>query len=67
MQPAQILKDHIAKTVVLNDGEFNALFERFQPQSYKKGHTIISAGDKVTGEYFVLSGCLKSFYITELT
>ncbi|MFV8343496.1 Crp/Fnr family transcriptional regulator [Flavobacterium sp. XS2P39] len=33
--------------------------------SFKKGQTVISAGDKVDCEYFVLSGCLKAFFIND--
>src|SRR5262245_3131104 len=65
MQSKQLLQEHIAKTISLSEEEFDDLFVRFQPQSYKKGQTIITAGDKVGGEYFVISGCLKSFYIND--
>lgn len=65
MEPKQILKEHVAKIAKLTDEEFDNFFARFQLQSFKKGQTIISVGDKVTHEYFVLSGCLKTFYIND--
>jgi CRP-like cAMP-binding protein len=65
MQPKEILKDHIAKTVSLTDDQFDYFFSRFKLQSYKKGQTIIAEGDRVKCEYFVLAGCLKSFYIND--
>ena len=65
MHPKQILKDHIAKTVSLTDDQFDNFFSRFKLQSFKKGQTIIGAGDKVKCEYFVLEGCLKTFYIND--
>lgn len=61
----EILKGHIAKTVALTDAEFDYVFSHFELQSFKKGQSIIAAGDKVDHEYFVLSGCLKSFYIND--
>lgn len=65
MPPKQILKEHVAKIATLTDEEFDGFFDRFELQSFKKGQTIIAPGDKVTREYFVLSGCLKSFYIND--
>ena len=65
MQPKEILKEHIMKTVSLTDDQFDYFFSRFKHQSYKKGQVIIADGDKVECEYFVLDGCLKSFYIND--
>ena len=65
MQPKEILKEHISKIVSLTDDQFDYFFSRFKHQSYKKGQTIIAEGDKVECEYFVLDGCLKSFYIND--
>ena len=65
MDAKAILKAHIAKIVSLTDGQFDYVFSHFKQQSYKKGQAIISGGDKVDCEYFVLEGCLKSFYIND--
>lgn len=53
------------KTVSLTDDQFDYFFSRFKHQSYKKGQVIIADGDEVECEYFVLEGCLKSFYIND--
>ena len=65
MDAKAILKAHIAKIVSLTDEQFDHVFLHFKQHSYKKGQAIISAGDKVDCEYFVLEGCLKSFYIND--
>ena len=65
MQQKEILKEHIAKTVLLTDDQFDYFFSHFKPQSYKKGQVIIAEGDRVDHEYFVLDGCLKTFYIND--
>ena len=65
MQAKEILKEHISKTASLTDDQFNYLFSHFKHQSYKKGQTIIREGDNVECEYFVLDGCLKSFFIND--
>ncbi len=41
------------------------IFSHFKPMSYKKGQTLITAGMKVDCEYFVLDGCLKTFFTNE--
>ena len=65
MQPGEVLKNHITKITSLTEEQFEFFFSRFKPRSYKKGQAIITAGDKVEHEYFVLDGCLKSFYIND--
>ena len=65
MQAAEILKQHLFKTISLTDEQFDYVFAHFKPKSYKKGQSLITAGDNVDCEYFVLSGCLKSFYIND--
>ena len=63
--PQEILRGHLAKTIVLTDNEFDYFYSHLKPLSFKKGQTIISEGDAVSCEYFVLSGCLKTFYVKE--
>ena len=65
MQPKEVLKEHIAKTALLTDDEFDYFFSFFKHLSYKKGQSIIAEGDKVEHEFFVLDGCLKTFYIND--
>ncbi|NII83798.1 Crp/Fnr family transcriptional regulator [Pedobacter sp. SG908] len=65
MDPKETLKAHILKTATLTDKEFDYLFSHFKLQSFKKGQAIISEGDKVDHEYFVISGCLKAFFIND--
>ena len=65
MTPEEILKQHIAKTVLLTDEQLAYVFSHFKFQSFKKGQVIISEGDHVDHEYFVLSGCLKAFLIND--
>ena len=65
MNAKELLKEHISKTVMLSDEAFEYVFSHFKEQHFTKGQTIITAGDKVTHEYFVAEGCLKSFYINE--
>lgn len=61
----EIIKGHIAKTVTLTDEQYEYVLSHFKLKSYKKGQAIITAGDHVDCEYFVLDGCLKTFYIND--
>ena len=65
MDPKQLLKEHIAKTAKLSDNEFDDFFDCFTTKSYKKGAYIITAGERIDCEYFVVSGCIKTFYVND--
>src|SRR6267378_901259 len=65
MEAKDILKGHIAKTDSLTDEQFDYLFSHFRKHNFHKGQTIITKGDPVDCEYFVISGCLKSFFIND--
>jgi CRP-like cAMP-binding protein len=65
MDAKEILKKHITNSIALSDEQFEHLYSHFKLRSFKKGQSIITEGDKVDHEYFVLSGCLKSFYIND--
>lgn len=65
MEAKEILKAHLAKTAQLTDEQFDHFFSHFKNESFQKGQAIISKGDTVDREYFVLSGCLKSFFIND--
>ncbi len=65
MEAKEILKVHVAKTSTLTDEQFDHFFSFFKNQRFKKGQAIISEGDVVDCEYFVISGCLKSFFVND--
>ena len=65
MQSKDILRQHIEKTISLTEEEFDYFFSFFKQHSFQKGQSIITAGENIDCEYFVLDGVLKSFYITD--
>jgi CRP-like cAMP-binding protein len=65
MEAKEILQVHVAKLASLTGEQFDYFFSFFKKQRFKKGQAIISEGDVVDCEYFVISGCLKSFFINE--
>jgi CRP-like cAMP-binding protein len=67
MDKREVLKQHIGKFVTISDDQLDYFVSHFQEHTYKKGQMIIGEGDRVDKEYFVLSGCLKAFYINDET
>ena len=65
MHAEEKLKQHFLKQIALTDEEFTYVYSHFKHYSFKKGQTIISAGDDVNAEYFIVSGCTKSFYVND--
>ena len=65
MEAKEILKSHVAKLAALTDDQFDYFFSHFKPLHFKKGQAVITEGDQVDCEYFVISGCLKSFFIND--
>jgi CRP-like cAMP-binding protein len=65
MEAKEVLKAHVAKIATLTDREFDYFFSHFRREHFHKSQAIISEGDTVDNEYFVISGCLKSFFINK--
>lgn len=65
MEAKEILKAHVAKVSPMTDEQFDHFFSFFKIQRFKKGQVIVNRGDAVNCEYFVISGCLKSFFIND--
>lgn len=61
----EFLKQHLAGKAKLSDEEFEYFYSYFKPVSFKKGQVVINEGDKVDREYFVVRGCLKTFFIND--
>ncbi|MBS1605142.1 MAG: Crp/Fnr family transcriptional regulator [Bacteroidetes bacterium] len=67
MDKREILKQHVLRFVRLTDDEIDRFVSHFEEHNYKKGQVVIGEGDRVDKEYFVLSGCLKAFFINDET
>lgn len=61
MEYATFLRQHIEAIVPLTDAEFEMVLDHFEPISIKKKQYLIKADKKVTSEFLVVKGCLKSF------
>lgn len=61
---SKILRQQIEKIVSLTDAEFEYVISHFESRKIKKHQFLIQEGQLVEYDFFVLSGCLKS-YLTD--
>jgi CRP-like cAMP-binding protein len=60
-----ILFDFIAKYISLTEDEKNAILSLDLFRSVKKGTTILKEGQETKDSYFVLKGCIRTYYIID--
>lgn len=60
-----ILFDFISKYISLTDDEKNAILSLNIFRSVKKGTTLLKEGQKTKESYFVLKGCIRTYYIID--
>jgi CRP-like cAMP-binding protein len=65
MNAKGILGQHLAQTIKLTEAQLDYFFSHFKEQTLKKGQSLIGPGDRVDCEYFVVGGCLKTFFIND--
>lgn len=59
------LFDFIGKYITLNEEEKNALLSLDLFHSVKKGTVLLKEGQKTKNNYFVLKGCIRTYYIID--
>src|SRR3954451_176848 len=62
---SEIFKNHIEKFIKINDEEFSEVLSFFQMQHVKKKENLLIEGNACKYHYFVLSGCLRKFFVNE--
>lgn len=60
-----ILFDFLSKYVSLTDDEKNAIVSLDIFRSVKKGTTLLKEGQKSKDSYFVLKGCIRTYYVVD--
>lgn len=59
------LRKHIEEIISLTDEEFEFVLGHFEKISKRKHQYLVQEGEIVKREYWVLSGCLKSYFLDE--
>jgi CRP-like cAMP-binding protein len=60
-----ILFDFISKYIALTEEEKNAIVSLDIFRSVKKGTTLLKKGQRSKDSYFVLKGCIRTFYLID--
>lgn len=60
-----ILKTHLQKFIKVADTDFPEIMQFFQANKVRKKHNLLSEGEVCKYNYFVISGCLRKFFIDE--
>lgn len=60
-----LLFDFLSKYVTLNEEEKNALLSLDIFRSVKKGTVLLKEGEKSKNSFFVLKGCIRSYYVID--
>lgn len=60
-----ILFDFISKYISLTEEEKNAILSLDLFHSIKKGGTLLKEGQKSKESYFVLKGCIRTYYVSD--
>jgi CRP-like cAMP-binding protein len=62
---SDILKKHIEKFMAVDDKDFSKIQSYFKSSEHRKKHNLLIEGKICTSNYFVISGCLRLFFINE--
>lgn len=60
-----LLFDFISKYISLSEDEKNAIVSLDIFRSFKKGTTLLKEGQKSNDAYFILKGCIRTYYIID--
>lgn len=60
-----ILFDFLAKYVTLTEDEKNAIIALDLFRTVKKGTILLKEGERTKDSYFVLNGCIRTYYVLE--
>lgn len=62
----EMLKNQFRNIIEITDVEFEYILSHFTYRKFKKHQYLVQEGQKVSYDYFVLSGCVKSYYTDQV-
>jgi len=62
---SDILRKHIEKFITVDDKDFSKILPYFKTIEARKKHNLLTEGKICTSNYFVVSGCLRLFFIND--
>lgn len=58
---SELLRQQFEKIISLDDAEFEYILSHFKHKKFKKHQFVVQEEQRVEYDYFILSGCLKSY------
>lgn len=62
---SEIFKRHLEKFIEIDQEEFLKILSFFEMQALSKKENLLVAGQRCQSHFFVLSGCLRKFFINQ--
>jgi len=62
---SELFKAHLEKFIAPDEAEFAAILSFFQVKKVKKKENLLIEGNICKSHYFVLSGCLRKFFVNQ--
>lgn len=62
---SEIFRNHLAKFIEIDEQEFVEVMSYFRIVDFKKKENLLEQGEICKFNYFVLSGCLRKFFIND--
>ena len=56
------LRQHIEEIIPFTDEEFDRILSHFETVKKRKHQYIVQEGEYVNKEYWIIKGCLKSYF-----
>lgn len=60
-----IFKTHLQKFMTIDDSDFSEIMQFFKTSKVRRKHNLLSEGEVCKYNYFVITGCLRKFFINE--
>ena len=61
----EIFKQFITQLVIIEEQDLNKIIANFKHQKVKRNAIILSQGEVCTHFYFLITGCVRTYYITK--
>lgn len=62
---SEIFRKHLSKFIEIDEPEFGEVTNYFRTSRFKKKENLLEQGETCNYNYFVLTGCLRKFFIND--
>ena len=65
MNKYPLLREQLERIISLTDEEYRYVESHFVEKRLRKHQFLVQEGDRVSREYFVIEGCLRTYHLSE--